>query len=80
MTTKKCSAKKVCSESPDGEHCWHVSNPSIVLIPGGSSKINEFCCWCGETRSYDFEPTFSQSYNTMEHGPHYKETYICQSK
>lgn len=75
MTTEKCLIKK-CEKSPDGTHCWHQSGLPEVLIPGGTNQINEFCCWCGDTRSYEIQITTSFTVTTMEHGPHYRETYI----
>lgn len=88
MTTKKCSDKNknyadektpagevFCGKSPDKTHCWHVTNPSTIYLPGGTNEVNEFCCWCGESRSYTVNVTACYS-NIKKHGPHYKETYI----
>ncbi len=75
MTTKKCSAEKICKKSPNGEHCWHVINSPITIvlcIPGGTTKINEICCWCNEKRSYDYSPKFSQNFSIQNHGPYFQ--------
>ena len=65
-----------CEKSPDKMHCWHLCAPSEVFIPGGTSTVHEFCCWCGTDRSYEIEIRGSYSVVNRKHGPHYKETYI----
>lgn len=64
-----------CEKSWDKKHCWHQIHGGVVFIPGGTNRINEICCWCGETKSYDVDVTMSFSVDTRLHGPHYKEEY-----
>jgi hypothetical protein len=73
---KKIGLFEECKKSPNKRHCWHQTIPSGTFIPGGTKTINEFCCWCGKTRSYTIELTTSYSVSTKKHGPHYKELYI----
>jgi hypothetical protein len=75
MTTEKCLTEE-CEKAPDKMHCWHLSSPSTVFLPGGTNEVNDFCCWCGKKRYYEIEITTSYSAAARKHGPHDKVTYI----
>jgi len=68
--------EKECKKSPDGKHCFHNCNPNIY-IPGGTNKVEEICCWCGQHHSYEILPLVSYaSYTSTEHGPYFQTRVI----
>jgi hypothetical protein len=67
-----------CKESPDGKHCYHDTTPaSICYIPGGVSRTQKTCCWCGEVEETEVKLPFSYSVtsDTTNHGKHCPRLY-----